>query len=69
MIYILIIFVMDILLVLAGYQYFCRHFRNTSKLATARLNYIRILIDTVYTYYHYPELMRKHLQKEMAIKN
>lgn len=35
MIYILIIFVMDILLVLAGYQYFCNHFRNTSKLATA----------------------------------
>ena len=25
MIYILIIFVMDILLVLAGYQYFCNH--------------------------------------------
>ena len=68
MINILIIFVMDILLVLAGYQYFCNHFRNTSKLATARLNYIRILIDTVYTYYHHPELMRKHLQKEMAIK-
>ena len=59
---------MDIFIVLIIYRRLRHHIQYVSGQAKARLNYIRILIDTVYTYSHQPELLQKHLQKEMSIK-
>lgn len=45
-----------------------RRLKCADSLASARLNYIRILIDLVYTYSHRPEQLLKMLQTEMSIK-
>ena len=66
--FIITILVMDIFIVLIIYRRLRNHIHYVSGQAKARLNYIRILIDTVYTYSHQPELLQKHLQKEMSIK-
>ena len=66
--FIITILVMDIFIVLIIYRRLRHHIQYVSGQAKARLNYIRILIDTVYTYSHQPELLQKHLQKEMSIK-
>lgn len=66
--FIITILVMDIFIVLIIYRRLRNHIHYVSGQAKARLNYIRILIDTVYTYSHQPELLQKPLQKEMSIK-
>ena len=65
--FIITILVMDIFIVLIIYRRLRHHIQYVSGQAKARLNYIRILIDTVYTYSHQPELLQKHLQKENNI--
>lgn len=66
--FIITILIMDIFIVLIIYRRLRNHIRCASGQAKARLNYIRILIDTVYSYSNQPELLQKHMQKEMSIK-
>lgn len=68
MLYIITIFIMDIIIVLFIYRSLRNRFQEVTRQASARLDYIRILIDTVYTHDHHPESLQKHMQKEMSIK-
>lgn len=66
--FIITILVMDIFIVLLIYRRLRNRFHAATLQAKSRLNYIRILADTVYTYSHRPELLQKQLQKELSIK-
>lgn len=66
--FIITILVMDIFIVLIIYRRLRHHIQYVSGQAKARLNYIRILIDTVYTYSHQPELLQNTCKRDVDQK-
>ena len=66
-----IIIIMNILL--AGvlcyqvWMFIKYRYKEVKRIAESRILHIHILLETIYTYNHDPELLQKHLQREMTI--